>query len=113
MNTVLLCLCLSFGSGDGGLKLRQPEVPDRFFGEDKFQHFFVSFLVTSLSASGARLAGLDENTSLWVGAATGTAVGVAKELRDTRTEGETGSFLDFVWDMGGVGAATVVVAQGR
>ena len=40
-------------------------------------------------------------------------MGLAKEIKDTRTEGETGSFLDFVWDMGGVGAATVVAAQAR
>ena len=113
MNTVLLCLCLSFGSGDGGLKLRQPEVPDRFFGEDKFQHFFASFLVTSLSASGARLAGMDHDTSLLVGAGTGAGVGVLKELHDARNPRETASLLDLVWDAGGIGHATAIVAQAK
>jgi len=112
VNTVMLCLCLSLGGG-GGLGFGPKQPPDRFFGEDKLQHFFVSFLVTSLSSTGARLAGADRETSLWIGAGAGTAVGIAKELRDTRTAGETGSLLDFVWDVGGVGAATVVAAQAR
>lgn len=113
MNTVMLCLCLSLNGG-GQLEFGPTQQPgDRFFGEDKLQHFFVSFLVTSLSSTGARLAGTDRETALWIGAGAGTAVGLAKELRDSRTEGETASVLDFVWDLGGVGAATVVAAQAR
>ena len=110
--TLLCCLLLAGCATLGGGRER-PRPRDRFFAEDKLQHFFVSFLVTSLSASGARAAGMDADASLWVGAGTGVAVGLAKELNDLRTEGETGSFLDFVWDLGGVGAATVVVKQSR
>ncbi|HYJ78469.1 MAG TPA: hypothetical protein VEW03_02610 [Longimicrobiaceae bacterium] len=106
MNTLVLCLCMSLNGGG-------PRPPDRFFGEDKLQHFFVSFLATSLSASGARMAGLDSDTSLWVGVATGTTIGLVKELSDTRSENETPSLLDFAWDLGGVGAATVVIHQSR
>ena len=106
VNTLMICLCLSLNGGG-------PRTPDRFFGEDKLQHFFVSFLATSLSASGARAAGLDADTSLWVGAATGTTIGLAKELSDMRNPQETPSLLDFIWDLGGVGAAPAVVAQSR
>ena len=107
MNTCLLFLCLTLGPRDA------PE-PDRFFAEDKLKHFFTSFIVTSLAASGARAAGLDHDTSLWVGAGVGAGVGIAKELNDMRSaETETASLLDLVWDLGGVGAATVVVAQTR
>lgn len=109
----LLCLLLAGCATLGGGRQESPRPRDRFFAEDKLQHFFVSFLVTSLSASGARAAGMDADASLLVGAGTGVAVGLTKELNDLRTEGETGSFLDFVWDLGGVGAATVVVAQSR
>jgi putative lipoprotein len=107
MDKVMLCLCLSLGAG------RDPKVPDRFFGEDKFQHFFTSFLVTGLSAGVARLVGADRQTSLYVGAGTGLAIGVTKELMDSRNPNETASLLDLVWDAGGVGAATAVAAQAR
>ncbi|HYH79936.1 MAG TPA: hypothetical protein VEX86_09060 [Longimicrobium sp.] len=110
MDKLLLCLCLSLGTG----RSREPEKPvDRFFGEDKFQHFFTSFLVTGLSGGVARLAGADRATSLWIGAGTGIAIGTAKELMDARNPAETASVLDIVWDAGGVGAATAVAAQSR
>jgi uncharacterized protein YfiM (DUF2279 family) len=109
MDKLLLCLCLSLGSGG---RVEQPK-PDRFFGEDKFQHFFTSFLATSLAASGARLAGMDHDTSLLVGAGTGAGVGLLKELHDARNPRETASVLDLVWDAGGIGLATAIVAQAK
>lgn len=87
--------------------------PDRLFGEDKFTHFFTSFLVATLSASGARAAGLDHDASLLVGAGAGVALGAAKELHDRRTPGATASLLDLAWDLAGTGAGVAVVAQGR
>lgn len=109
MDRLLICLCLSLGGG----RTDAPKPADRFFGEDKFQHFFTSFLATSLAASGARLAGASHDTSLLVGAGTGMTIGVAKELRDARTPGETASLLDLAWDAGGVGLATAIVAQAK
>ncbi|HSU17424.1 MAG TPA: hypothetical protein VLK66_25170 [Longimicrobium sp.] len=110
MDKLLLCLCFSLG-GQHGAAARQPG--DRLFGEDKLQHFFASFLVTSLAGAGARLAGADHRTSLIVGAGTGAAAGVAKELLDTRDPRDTASVLDLAWDLGGVGFATVVSAQAK
>ena len=110
MDKLLLCLCLSLGGrGDA----REPKPADRFFGEDKFQHFFTSFLATSLAASGARLAGANHDTSLLIGAGTGATIGLAKELHDARNPAETASVLDLVWDAGGVAFATVLVAQAK
>jgi uncharacterized protein YfiM (DUF2279 family) len=110
MDKLMLCLCLSLGSGRGH-DAKSPG--DRLFGEDKFQHFFTSFLVTGLSGAAARLAGADRQTSLWIGAGTGLAVGATKELFDARNPNDTASFLDLAWDAGGVGAATAVAAQAR
>ncbi|HEU0298371.1 MAG TPA: hypothetical protein VFR37_02930 [Longimicrobium sp.] len=107
MNACLLFLCLSLGRPDA----QQPRDP--WFSEDKFKHFATTFLVTSLAASGARAAGLDHDTSLYVGAGTGATVGIAKELNDRRREGSTASFKDIVWDLAGVGAATVVQARAQ
>jgi putative lipoprotein len=109
MDKLLICLCLSLGGGRGGA----PKPADRFFGEDKFQHFFTSFLATSLAASGARIAGASHDSSLRIGAGTGAVLGVLKELHDARDPAETLSLLDLVWDAGGVAFATAIVAQAK
>jgi uncharacterized protein YfiM (DUF2279 family) len=110
MDKLLLCLCVSLG-GHHASAARTPG--DRLFGEDKFQHFFVSFIATSLAGAGARLAGAGHRTSLYVGAGTGAAIGVAKEVMDARNPRDTASLLDLSWDLGGVGLATVVSAQAK
>lgn len=107
MDKLLVCFCLTLGAHAP----KRP--PDRLFGEDKLQHFFVSFLTTSLAASGARLAGASHRTSLWVGAGTGVAIGAAKELADARNPRDTASALDLLWDAGGVALASAVVAQAK
>lgn len=99
-----LCLCMSFGA--------QPPA-DRWFAEDKIKHFVTSFVVTSLSASAARTAGLDPRESAYAGAGAGVAVGVWKELRDMGRRGETASFRDLTWDLAGVGAGYAVMRQVR
>jgi uncharacterized protein YfiM (DUF2279 family) len=109
MDRLLLCLCFSLGAH--GHAPRQPR--DRLFGEDKFQHFFTSFIVTGLAAGGARLAGAGHDASLWIGAGTGATVGAAKELLDARNPRDSASVLDFAWDLGGVGLATAVAAQAK
>ncbi|HEU0014695.1 MAG TPA: hypothetical protein VFQ45_13500 [Longimicrobium sp.] len=106
MNACLLFLCMQLGGPQG------PQ-PDRLFGEDKLKHFFVSFMATSLAASGARAAGLDHDASLYVGAGAGAALGIRKELMDRRTPGATASFFDLAWDAAGIASATVLLAQTR
>lgn len=107
MNACILFLCLSLGRPDA------PQPPDRFFGEDKLKHFVTSFIVTSLAASGARAAGLDHESSVLVGAGTGTAVGLLKEVSDHGREGSTASLYDVVWDLAGVGAAAALQARAQ
>ncbi|MBB4638792.1 hypothetical protein [Longimicrobium terrae] len=97
--------------------LRRPGPPDpprdSWLGEDKLKHFAVSFVVTSLAASGARAAGLSRDASTLVGAGTGVGVGAWKEWRDRSTAGSTPSFRDFAWDAAGVGVAAAVQQQTR
>lgn len=91
----------------------QPARPrERFFGEDKWKHFFTSFLATSLAASGARAAGMEPGAAIRVGAGAGTVLGAGKELADLRGAGSA-SLYDLVWDLGGVGAATLVQLRTR
>jgi uncharacterized protein YfiM (DUF2279 family) len=105
--TAALCLSLSLP-----VQGKTPP-PDRWIGEDKWKHFFTSFVATSLSATAARAAGLKPEQSAYVGAGVGGGFGVWKELRDRRTPGQTASFRDLVWDAAGIGAGTVVALRAR
>jgi uncharacterized protein YfiM (DUF2279 family) len=90
-----------------------PRAPDRFFGEDKWTHFFGSFFATSLASGVARAAGLDAETSLLVGAGAATALGAGKELADLRRPSGSASVYDLAWDLAGVGAAAAIVLRTR
>ncbi|MBW3630834.1 MAG: hypothetical protein KY464_16270 [Gemmatimonadetes bacterium] len=103
----LLCLCLSISAP------RQEEPRDRWFGEDKAKHFFASFVVTSLSASAARAAGVEPGASAWIGAGVGVGAGAWKELRDRRSPKARVSLKDAGWDLAGVGAAAALLRQVR
>lgn len=89
-----------------------PPPPDPWFAEDKLKHFVASFVVSSLSVSGARLAGFDRPTSIRVGLGIGAGVGVLKEIRDVRVEGAF-SYRDILWDIAGIAAAAAVVDAAR
>jgi len=88
------------------------QTPDRWFAEDKLKHFVTSFVVTSLSATGARAAGLDRRPSIAFGAAVGSVSGLYKEVRDARS-GAIFSMRDIVWDGAGVGASLFVLHSSR
>lgn len=140
MNPCILMLCLALGGVPGGpdapaapqpvlaartglgvygaprpAAIRRPPPPDpprdRWLGEDKLKHFAVSFVVTSLAASGARTAGLSRDASTLVGVGTGVGVGAWKEWRDRGTPGATPSLRDLAWDAAGVGLAGAIQQQ--
>jgi uncharacterized protein YfiM (DUF2279 family) len=81
---------------------------DRLFGEDKWKHFFTSFLAASLAGSAARLGGMDARASAAVGAGAAVALGVAKEVADLRSPTGSASLLDLGWDAAGAAAAYAV-----
>jgi uncharacterized protein YfiM (DUF2279 family) len=86
--------------------------PFPWFGEDKLKHFFASFVVSSLSASGARAAGLDHWESLSVGAGVGAVSGVIKEIQDSRRGGPFSGY-DLIWDAAGIGSAVLILDAGH
>ncbi|HEX6926194.1 MAG TPA: hypothetical protein VF167_12305 [Longimicrobiaceae bacterium] len=100
----LFCLCLS---------LSPQEPPDHWFAEDKVKHFFTSFAATTISASGARMLGLDARAAAYAGAGAAGALGLWKEVRDSRVPGATASIKDLVWDGAGIAAGTAVMLQVR
>jgi uncharacterized protein YfiM (DUF2279 family) len=107
MHACMIALCLSLSHHPA------PRPADRWLGEDKWKHYFVSFVVTSLVASGARAAGAGDHGSLYAGAGAGVAAGAIKELSDRRRPGSTPSLRDFAWDLAGVGTGVAVAAQAR
>ncbi len=87
-------------------------VPDPFFAEDKMKHFVTSFVVGSLAGTGARVAGLDRNESVIVGASFTVSAGVVKEITDRR-RGQFFSIKDLFWDLAGAGLAFLLLANVR
>lgn len=88
----------------------RPPAQDRWLGEDKLRHFFLSHAAASLAHGVARTAGLEEGPALSVAGALALGAGVWKELRDRGRQGETASFKDLVWDALGVAAALSLAA---
>lgn len=83
---------------------------DRWFAEDKFKHFWLSFAATSLTFGFVDAAGLDwPEAGVAAGVVAGGA-GVWKEFSDRR-RGERFSRKDLVWDALGVGVALLLAGR--
>jgi uncharacterized protein YfiM (DUF2279 family) len=110
MNTfapILLSFRLTFSGA-----LPAPAPPDRWFGEDKVQHFMAAFAITNLTYGTARLVGLERGAALATAGVAAGAAGVGKELRDLSTSGHF-SMKDLVWDGAGLAAGLTVVSYAR
>jgi uncharacterized protein YfiM (DUF2279 family) len=83
---------------------------DRWLGQDKLQHFFMSAFVQSLGYGSLRGSGLSHGAALAGASMTTAAIGVGKELHDGRTKGEF-SQRDLAWDAAGAGAMTVLLSR--
>ncbi len=89
-----------------------PAPPDRWFGEDKVQHFFLSFAVTNMSYGTARLLGMDSGPASVTAGITAGAAGIGKEIHDQATGGRF-SLKDLVWDGAGIAAGLTLVSNAR
>jgi putative lipoprotein len=89
-----------------------PEAPDRWFGEDKVQHFLLSFAVTNLSYGTARLVGMDHSPAQVTAGITAGAAGIGKEIYDRSTGGHF-SFKDLAWDGAGIAAGITLISHAR
>lgn len=105
--SVLIVFRLTFGGPD----VQNPE-PDRWFAEDKLQHFFLSLAATNLGFGAARTVGLDKGAAMTVAGSIGVAAGVGKEVYDKK-RGGTFSGRDLVWDGLGIGAGLTLASQAR
>ena len=83
---------------------------DSWFGPDKFLHFMGAFLATSVSYTVASSAwDMDHDRARMVGAATGVALSLAKELYDSLSGRGHASGKDLFWDGIGIGAGMAMI----
>ncbi len=85
---------------------------DGWLTRDKAQHFFTSAFVQSMGYGVLRAAGVSHGPALATASVATAAVGVGKEYVDSRTGGDV-SARDVVWDLGGAGAATLLLVHTR
>lgn len=90
----------------------KPAPPERWFAEDKLQHFFMSAAVTSFVFAAVRTAGAEGDAGLVAAGGAAAAAGLWKEWRDRRA-GELFSLRDLVWDAAGIGAALALARETR
>lgn len=101
IRTLLLVGMLRAGTGDS------------WFGTDKIKHFFLSAFVQSLSYSVIQVTTHGSRSSILLSAsATSAAVGIGKEIHDSRAKGEF-SVRDLTWDVAGIGAASLMLRNTR
>ena len=84
---------------------------DAWLGEDKFRHFWASYVVTSFGFAAAVAAEQDRDAALTIGIGVGAAAGVAKELYDRRRT--IFSVRDLVADALGITAAYFMLREIR
>src|SRR5690625_395042 len=88
------------------------ESPDRWFAEDKAQHFFLSFALTNAGYGGARLVGISHRPALVTAGVATAAAGLGKEIYDERA-GSGFSVKDLVWDGIGIAAGIILISYAR
>lgn len=84
--------------------------PDRWFGADKAQHFFLGAFIQGASFGVMRATGLDRNASLAGASGVSLAAVVGKEMRDRNGRG-TVSVKDAAWGLAGAAAISPVLKR--
>jgi uncharacterized protein YfiM (DUF2279 family) len=92
------------------LSLHAP--PQMTIRPDKLKHFFLSAFVQSVSYSALRIGGLEHDGALVGASAATVAVGIGKEVRDSRAGGRF-DVRDLAWDLAGGATAAAVLEQSR
>lgn len=77
---------------------------DRWYGQDKAQHFIASAMLSAAGNEYAQRQGHSHDRSAAIGFMFSVSLGASKELWDSRPAGSGWSWKDFTWDV--AGAAT-------
>lgn len=86
---------------------------DQWFSEDKFKHFAHSAAISSsIYLIANKVAKTNKKESFYLSFSTTTLLGISKEIKDSKTEGEKASQKDFVFDLAGVLFGIFLVSLG-
>ncbi len=99
-----ILLVLSLGAGP------RTRADDGWFSADKAKHFLASAFVQSLAYGSLRGLGANHDAALIGATVTTAAVGVGKEILDSRTGGDP-SLRDLAWDAAGAGTVSLLLAH--
>lgn len=110
--TVTVSMPSVHGAVVGDMMQAPATTADAWLGNDKFRHFWMSYATAAFTFAGARAAGRDADTALWVAVPVTAAVGIGKEVYDRRSGGIF-SVRDLVADGLGLGAAWFLLREVR
>jgi uncharacterized protein YfiM (DUF2279 family) len=94
--------------GDIGLAPTAPPHEDAWFGIDKLKHFFMSAFIESVTYSALQAAHVKHRPALGGAVGVTLAVGVGREIHDSRVPGNLFSLRDLTWDAIGTAAGAVL-----
>jgi uncharacterized protein YfiM (DUF2279 family) len=86
-------------------------VRDSWFGIDKIKHFFMSAFIESVSYSVLQAAGASHRSAMSGAIGVTAAVGVGREIHDSRNPKNHFSVKDLSWDALGAGAGVVLLSH--
>ncbi|MGH7603338.1 MAG: VanZ family protein [Gemmatimonadaceae bacterium] len=85
-----------------------PPHQDAWFGIDKLKHFFMSVFIESVTYSALQAAHVKHRSALGGAIGVTMAVGVGREIHDSRIPGNLFSVRDLTWDAVGAAAGAVL-----
>jgi uncharacterized protein YfiM (DUF2279 family) len=88
-----------------------PPHTDPWFGIDKVKHFFMSVFVESVTYSALQAAHVHHRTALGTAIGATLAVGIGREIHDSRVPGNLFSVRDLTWDAIGTTAGAVLLSH--
>jgi uncharacterized protein YfiM (DUF2279 family) len=86
-------------------------VRDSWFGVDKIKHFFMSAFIESLTYSALQAARANHRAAMGGAIGVTMAVGVGREIHDSRNPKNHFSLKDLSWDAIGTTAGAVLVSH--
>jgi uncharacterized protein YfiM (DUF2279 family) len=86
-------------------------VRDSWFSPDKIKHFFMSAFIESVTYSALQAARVNHRPALGGAIGVTMAIGVGREIHDSRNPKNHFSINDLTWDAIGVGAGSVMLSH--
>ena len=86
-------------------------IRDSWFGIDKIKHFFMSAFIESVSYSALQAARVNHRSAMAGAIGVTAAIGVGREIHDSRNPNNHFSVKDLTWDALGAGAGVALLSH--